>query len=124
MEMDTIGEIAREIWQALGPGYSERVYHNAFEVGLRARNTNYETERLILLFFKDRNIGNLRADLIVGDTVVELKATSKIKDENRWQCRNYMKLLSLPKGVLINFGSTLEIECLQTVNEKETAGDE
>jgi GxxExxY protein len=110
-------EIAKEIWQALGPGYSERVYHNAFEVGLRARNINYETERLILLFFKDRNIGNLRADLIVGDTVVELKATSKLKDENRWQCRNYMKLLGLTKGVLVNFGAVLEIEYLQTVNE-------
>lgn len=110
-------EIAKEIWQGLGPGYSERVYHNAFEVGLRSRNINYETERLILLFFKDRNIGNLRADLIVGDTVVELKATSKLKDENRWQCRNYMKLLGLPKGVLVNFGPVLEIEYLQTVNE-------
>jgi GxxExxY protein len=119
-----IGEIAKEIWQELGPGFSERVYHNAFEVGLRERGIKYETERIILLFFKNRNIGNLRADLIVGDTVVELKATTKLKDENRWQCRNYMKLLSLPKGVLINFGPTLEIECLQTVNEKETAGDE
>jgi len=114
MEID---EIAREIWQELGPGFSERVYHNAFEVGLRERGINYETERIILLFFKERNIGNLRADLIVGDTVVELKATSKLKDENRWQCRNYMKLLNLPKGVLINFGPVLEIEYLQTVNE-------
>jgi GxxExxY protein len=104
-------EIAREIWTELGPGFSERVYHNAFEVALRNRHINYETERIIILFFKNINVGNLRADLIVGDTVVELKATTKLKEDNRLQCRNYMKLLGLPNGVLINFGTGgLEIE--------------
>lgn len=103
-------EIAKEIWDELGPGLSERMYHNAFEVALRLRHIDYETERIIPIFFKDHNIGNLRADLIVGDTVVELKAVTKLTSQYRWQCRNYMELLDLPNGVLINFGPVLEFE--------------
>lgn len=103
-------EIAREIWDELGPGLSERMYHNAFEVALRTRHIDYETERIIPMFFKEHNIGNLRADLIVGDTVVELKAVAKLTPQNRWQCQNYMELLKLPNGALINFGPSLEFE--------------
>jgi len=32
-----IEDFAREIYSDLGPGYSERVYHNAMEVLLRER---------------------------------------------------------------------------------------
>jgi 5,10-methylenetetrahydrofolate reductase len=30
-------EIANHVWDSLGPGYSEAVYHTAFEVALRKR---------------------------------------------------------------------------------------
>jgi len=96
--------IAEKIWTSLGPGYSESVYHRAFEVSLRNSGIFYETERIIPVFYSDQNVGHVRADLIVDrKCVVELKAVSKLNESYKIQTKNYMKLLGLDKGLLINF---------------------
>ena len=97
-------EVARDIWASLGPGYSESVYHCAFEVALRNRLINYETERIIPVFYEGQNVGNVRADLIIErKVVVELKSVSKLNEQYRIQTRNYLNLLNLDVGHLINF---------------------
>ena len=97
-------EIARDIWTSLGPGYSESVYHCAFEVALRKRLIPYETERIIPVFYDGQNVGNVRADLIIDrKVVVELKSVSKLNETYRIQTRNYLKLLALDTGFLVNF---------------------
>lgn len=97
-------QIAEDIWAALGPGYSESVYHRAFEVALRACQLPYETERIVPIFFAGQNIGNVRADLIVDrKSVLELKSVSRLNEAYRIQTQNYLKLLDLEVGHLINF---------------------
>lgn len=97
-------EISQDIWKSLGPGYSESVYHCAFEVALRKRLINYETERIIPVFYDGQNVGNVRADLIIDrKVVVELKSVSKLNEQYRIQTRNYLSLLDLNLGYLINF---------------------
>lgn len=109
-----IEQIARDIWQSLGPGYSESVYHCAFEVGLRDRIIPYETERIVPVFYKGQNIGHVRADIIVDrKIVIELKSVSRLTEAYRIQTRNYLKLLDLDEGYLINFpdkNGSMEIE--------------
>jgi GxxExxY protein len=96
--------MAARIWAELGPGFSERVYHNAFEVELRLAGIPYETERIITVPYRDHIVGNLRADLIVyGSIIVELKSTTKLKDEFANQAKNYMRLTGIPNALLINF---------------------
>jgi len=86
--------IAENIWASLGPGYSESVYHCAFEVALRKAGVYYENQ----------NVGHVRADLIIDRKyVVELKSVSKLNEIYRIQTRNYIKLLDLDEGFLINF---------------------
>jgi GxxExxY protein len=102
--MDRCIELAQDIWSSLGPGYSERVYHNAFEIALREDGFSYESERILPVSYRGHNVGNLRADLIVaGQFILELKSTSRLKDEFRNQIKNYMKLTGLKAGMLINF---------------------
>lgn len=96
-------ECAREIFEALGSGYNECVYHKAFEVALRKRGIDYESERIVPITYENHVIGNLRSDLIVNDTVIELKAVKVITDAMRIQIENYLKLTGLTKGVIINF---------------------
>jgi GxxExxY protein len=99
-----IQEYVKEIYDILGPGFSERVYHNAMEVILRERGISYETERIIPIFFKGHTIGNLRADIIINKTtVVELKTVKNINDVMVSQARNYLKLLNLDEAYLVNF---------------------
>lgn len=96
-------EIANHIWESLGPGYSEAVYHTAFEVALRKRGISYETERIIPVSYEGQNVGHVRADIITDGTVIELKSVARLTDQFRIQIKNYMRLLGLSKGYLINF---------------------
>ena len=113
---DHVRSVATRVWHSLGPGFSERVYHNAMEVGLRKLSIPYQTERIVPVMFDEHAIGNIRADLIVDTRIiVELKSVKTLKDEHRVQTRMYMKLLGLSEAVLINFpnsGSDLEVEDL------------
>jgi len=115
---DHIRSVATRVWHSLGPGFSERVYHNAMEVGMRKLSIPYQTERIVPIMFDEHAIGNIRADLIVDSRIiVELKSVKALKDEHRIQTRMYMKLLGLSEAVLINFptsGSDLEVEDLTT----------
>jgi GxxExxY protein len=96
--------MAARIWADLGPGFSERVYHNAFEVELRLAGIPYETERIITIAYRNHNVGNLRADLVInGEMIVELKSTTKLKEEFVNQAKNYMRLTGIPSALLINF---------------------
>ena len=108
MSVFTMNEFANQIYESLGPGYSESVYHRAFEVLLRREGIQYETERIVPIVFEGHTIGNLRIDLIVdGTIIVELKAIAKLNEAAKIQAKNYLKLTGLPKAVLINFPQSL-----------------
>ena len=100
--MDII-KYAQEIFQELGSGYNECVYHNAFEVCLRSHGIQYESERIVPITFQGHVIGNLRSDLIVNGIVIELKAVKTVNEAMRIQVQNYLKLTGLKQGILINF---------------------
>jgi len=103
-------DLIKQVWAELGPGYTESIYHNALEVTLRLNGIQYETERIIPVTYKGHVIGNLRADIILNDCIIELKSVRALTEPNRDQIRNYMKLLNVSKGILVNFGPHLEIE--------------
>ena len=108
MSVDTI---ARHVYNSLGPGHSESVYHNAMEVGLRSHGIPYETERIIPIEYEGHVVGNMRADLIVNkEVIVELKSVRSLNDAARLQAQQYMRLLGLNRAILINFGLELQIE--------------
>lgn len=45
-----------------------------------------------------------RMDVVVGAVIVELKATTELLPEHRFQLFNYLRLTKKPIGLLINFG--------------------
>lgn len=103
----TLCDIATAVYQDLGSGHDEQVYHRGMEVELRERGINYESERRLELFYKKQYVGENFADLIVrsGDhaVVVELKAKGTAGPAEQQQVRKYMKLLGIGKGLLLNF---------------------
>jgi len=115
--MHDIGMLAETIYDVLGPGFSERVYHNAMEVLLRSRNIPYESERIIPIPFEGHIIGSLRADIIINnETVVEFKTIKTLNETAEIQCNNYLRLTGLKTGYLINFppfgGQSAEVRCI------------
>jgi GxxExxY protein len=107
--MHDIGMLAETIYDVLGPGFSERVYHNAMEVLLRSRNIPYESERIIPIPFEGHVVGNLRADIIINnETILEFKAIKTLNETAEIQCHNYLRLTGLKTAYLINFPPVME----------------
>ena len=102
-----IKHIVHEIYDTLGSGHSERVYHNAMEVSLRELNIPYESERHVPIYYKDHVVGMARADIIIGRTpVLELKSVKTLTDTMIAQARKYLHQLKVNIGYLINFPSS------------------
>jgi len=99
-----IEKIVKEVYSELGPGYSERVYHNAVEVILREKGIPYESERHILVRFRGHVIGQLRADIIIDNTIIlELKAIKTLTEGMEQQAQKYLDLTGLRTAYLVNF---------------------
>lgn len=99
-----IEALATKIYTTLGPGYSERVYHNAMEVLLRKNGIAYESERIVPISFEGHVIGNLRADIIINnEQVLEFKTIKSLTDQSETQALNYLNLTGLHCAYLINF---------------------
>jgi GxxExxY protein len=98
--------IAIDIFSEIGPGYNEVVYHKAFEVGLRLKNINYQSEIVTPIFYKGHNIGHGRVDILVNNNlIIELKAIGNFNNDTaNIQIKNYMKHYSIKEGIIINFG--------------------
>jgi len=99
-----IENLMKEIYAELGPGHSERVYHNAVEVMLREKRIRYETERIIPVVFRGHVIGNVRADIIIdGRCILEFKTIRTLSDGAELQAQNYLRLTGLNLAYLVNF---------------------
>ena len=116
-------EIAKDIYNDLGSGWSEVVYHNAFEVALRLENITYESHKVTPIDYKGFNIGEGEVDILAksGDEqlIIELKAAQHIVVNNIPQIKKYMTTLDIHEGLLINFPqegkSKIECETLDGV---------
>ena len=58
------------------------------------------------IFYKDRRIATRRADFVVEDVMVEIKAKSQFASEDYVQALNYVKASGFEVGLLLNFGAS------------------
>jgi GxxExxY protein len=107
MLCEVLRALTQDIYDKLGSGFDEVVYQKAFEVGLRLRGIPYEAQRIVPVFYQGFYIGEGKPDLIVGDgterVVIELKAVESVGHKERAQIENYLRVLNIALGLLINF---------------------
>jgi GxxExxY protein len=107
MLLDVLRALTQDIYDKLGSGFDEVVYQKAFEVGLRLRRIPYEAQRVVPVFYEGFYIGEGKPDLIVGDgaekVVIELKAVESVGHKERAQIENYLRVLTISCGLLVNF---------------------
>lgn len=105
---DLIYEIigsAMEVHGILGYGLLEPVYSEALYLELLDRVIPSEREKHLPVFYKNHQLDKYyQMDLVVGDIVVELKSVSELTSAHRMQLFNYLRLVHMPIGLLINFG--------------------
>ena len=93
------------VHKALGPGFLEPTYKNAFCLELAVQNIPFECEKSVTVRYRDRPVATHRLDLVVrGCVVVELKAVKMLKRVHEAQVLAYLKASRLPVGLLMNFG--------------------
>ncbi len=107
MLLELLQALTQDIYDKLGSGFDEVVYQKAFEVGLRLRSIPYEAQRIVPVFYEGFYIGEGKPDLVVGNgtekVVIELKAVESVGHKERIQIENYLRVLNVPLGLLINF---------------------
>ena len=98
---------AFEVYNHLGYGFLERVYHRALQVELLRRGLRTELEKRLTVRYKDTIVGEYDADLIVEDCVlIEIKVAPQYDKRDEAQLLNELKAIGIRLGLLLNFGLT------------------
>ena len=110
-----------EVHKNMGPGLTEIIYRRVLAHELDLQGLKAETEKECPVFYKGRNMGSYRADIIVeGKVVLELKATSFLEPIHEAQILSYLKTMDYEVGLLVNFGKK-ELEFKRFVYTKDFA---
>jgi len=97
------------VYNELGYGFLERVYQNALFIELNAQGFKVEAQKRIKVYYKDYEVGDYIADIMVNDTVIlELKACENMTIEFEYQLLNYLRSTDCEVGLLLNFGKKPE----------------
>jgi GxxExxY protein len=109
-----------EVYNELGYGFIESVYETAMSKALRDRGILVERQVAVPVWFRDEQIGNFCADLVVDGTVVlELKAAHALDAAHVAQLLNYLRATRMEVGLLFNFGQRPNIRRLVFSNERK-----
>jgi len=101
----TIIGAAIEIHKELGPGLLESIYEKCLTHLLKEKGLQLIMQQKVPLIFRGLYLDcDLRFDLLVENCIiVEIKAVDGLLPIHEAQLLTYLKLLSKPKGILLNF---------------------
>ena len=96
---------AIEVHRDKGPGLIESIYERCLMHELALRHIPAVNQKLVPIRYKDLVFDEpLRLDVLVDDgLLIEAKSVERILPIHKAQLLSYMKLLSIPIGLLINF---------------------
>jgi GxxExxY protein len=99
---------AMAVHRELGPGFKECIYHRAYRLELQSRGLLFESDRRVLVKYRQWSIPGQQIDLIVGGILlVELKAVPRLRTLHEYQVRSYLRTAGLQVGLLMNFNAPL-----------------
>ena len=99
------------VYNTLGHGFIESIYHNAMIIEMVKRGLSVEIEKPITVYYGANVVGTFEADLVVEHRViVELKAKEKLVPAHEAQLTNYLRATDMEIGLLFNFGKSAEIK--------------
>ena len=110
---DKILRVFYEVYNELGHGFLESVYHRSFMVALESVGLNARSRVDIPVWFRGRQVGQFEADIVVENCVLlELKAARVLDSSHQAQLLNYLRATEIEVGLLLNFGEKPEFKRL------------
>ena len=123
LEEELTGRIIKvfyKVYNVLGHGFIESVYHNSMILELADQGFSVETEKPIAVHYEGRVVGTFSADLLVNSKILlELKAKESIHPSYEAQLTNYLRATEIELGLLLNFGKKPEFKRKYFSNERK-----
>jgi GxxExxY protein len=107
-----------KVYNILGRGFLESVYHEALEIEFSKENIPFASQKMIHIYYDDKQLSQFsKADIVCYDKILlELKAVEKIKNEHKAQIMNYLAAIKIKLGLLVNFGTYLKVEICRIIH--------
>jgi GxxExxY protein len=101
-----------EVYNEVGSGFLEAVYHECLEIELGLRGIPFRSRAQLSLTYKGRTLTKTYDPDFdcFENVIVEIKAVSELTDEHRAQVHNYLKGTGYRLGLLVNFGAHGKLE--------------
>ena len=111
-ESYTILGAAMDVYNELGPGFLEIIYHDALKIEFETYGIPFESERGLAVYYRGTKLPHTYvADLICYERILlELKAVKDIHEIHVAQVMNYLKVTGLALGYVLNFGNTAKLQ--------------
>jgi len=107
-----------EVYNTLGPGFKEQIYHNALAKELRNRGIRFSDKERISILYKGEKVGVYEPDFIIDSKIlVELKSVLQMPRIFETQLFYYLNGTPYELGFLVNFGGG-KIEIKRRVQSK------
>jgi GxxExxY protein len=96
-----------EVYQEMGCGFLEAVYHECLEKEFLKRGISYASHKTLNISYKGEALKQMYVPDFVccGSVIVELKALSNTTSAHKAQVLNYLKATGIRLGLLVNFGT-------------------
>ena len=95
-----------EVYNHLGPGFKELVYHNALKTEFDLRGMLFESKKRLPISYKDEQVGVYEPDFVMDNKVlIEIKAVPEMPAIYETQLYYYLRGTGFKLGFLINFGT-------------------
>lgn len=93
------------VYNELGFGFLEKVYHKALIIELKKNGYKIDSEKKVNVYYKNEIVGEYIPDIIIDEAViVELKCVEYLTDIHENQLLNYLKATDCEVGLILNFG--------------------
>jgi len=108
---DQILKVFYEVYNELGHGFLESVYHRSLVIALQSVGLNVCSPVDIPVWFRGTQVGHFEADILVEHCVLlELKAARALDRSHQAQLLNYLRATDIEVGLLLNFGERPEFK--------------
>jgi GxxExxY protein len=94
-----------DVYNELGYGFLEKVYHNAMIIELKKRGFEIDNQKKLNVLYKNEIVGEYIPDIIVNNKVIlEFKTVEYLLEIHENQLLNYLKATDCEVGIILNFG--------------------
>jgi GxxExxY protein len=109
-----------KVYNKLGFGFLEKVYHNALLIELQKLGFDVKSQYPVKVYYEHFQVGDYYADIIVDDCIIiENKAMEALREEHEFQLINYLKATEIEVGLLLNFGKKPEFRRKYFTNDRK-----